>query len=132
MLKTCGLRLLRIPGLALFYTENIQSVPGAFKRLLLKSPVLHRTIVFITVRQVNGPTVCTHPSHKIVLTQQPSGSANCVALVKKSLCSLISTIGVPLFHLDDTELVSRLKVHEFLWTLADRPPSQCILACLNA
>ena len=46
-----GMRLLRVPGLALYYTENIRSVPGSFKRLLLKTPVLHRTIVFITVTQ---------------------------------------------------------------------------------
>lgn len=55
VLRNDGMRLLRVPGLALYYTESIITVPGSFKRLLLKTPVLHRTIVFITVSQVHFP-----------------------------------------------------------------------------
>lgn len=46
------MKILRVPGLAIYYSEQLDGVPESFKRLLLKTPVLHETIVFLTVRQV--------------------------------------------------------------------------------
>lgn len=44
--------MLRVPGLAIYYCEQLDSIPNSFKHFLLKTPVLHETIVFLTVRQV--------------------------------------------------------------------------------
>jgi len=60
VLQDSGMKVLRVPGLAIYYSEHLDSVPESFKRLLYKTPVLHQTIVFITVRQAPPPHTHTH------------------------------------------------------------------------
>ena len=52
ILQDNEMRILRVPGLAIYYNEQLDGVPESFKRFLQKTPVLHETIIFLTVRQV--------------------------------------------------------------------------------
>ena len=47
------MRVLRVPGLAIYYSEQLDGVPESFRRFLQKTPVLHEAIIFLTVRQVS-------------------------------------------------------------------------------
>lgn len=52
VLQDNGMRVVRVPGMAIYYNEHLDGVPETFKRFLQKTPVLHSSIVFLTVRQV--------------------------------------------------------------------------------
>lgn len=52
ILQDNDMSIVRVPGLAIYYSEHLDGVPQSFKRFLRKTPVLHNTVVFLTVRQV--------------------------------------------------------------------------------
>jgi len=48
----CGRNLLRIPGLALFYSELVQGIPPIFKHYVENVPALHSVVVFVTIKSL--------------------------------------------------------------------------------
>lgn len=48
----CGRNLVRIPGLALFYSELVQGIPPIFKHYVENVPALHSIVVFVTIKSL--------------------------------------------------------------------------------
>ncbi len=57
------MKVVRVPGLAIHYCKHLHSAPDSFKYSLLKTPVLHETVVFLTVRQVSPPDSIVKADH---------------------------------------------------------------------
>ncbi|KAK9918504.1 hypothetical protein WJX75_004557 [Coccomyxa subellipsoidea] len=52
-----GAKIVRVPGVAMVYTNTYTGIPAAFTNLLANVPALHEVVVFITVRYVPIPKV---------------------------------------------------------------------------
>ena len=50
-----GQTLLRAPGAAVYYADNLHNVPPAFVKLLSTFPTVHNVSIFLTIRQVRRP-----------------------------------------------------------------------------
>ena len=48
-------KVARVPGVAMVYTNTYTGIPAAFTNLLANVPALHEVVVFITVRY---PPLC--------------------------------------------------------------------------
>ena len=50
-----GQTLLRAPGAAVYYADNLHNLPPAFVKLLSTFPTVHNVSIFLTIRQVHPP-----------------------------------------------------------------------------
>jgi KUP system potassium uptake protein len=64
-----GQTLLRAPGAAVFYADNLHNVPPAFVKLLSTFPTVHNVSIFLTIRQVPVPTVGKH--ERMLIREMP-------------------------------------------------------------
>lgn len=53
----------RVPGLALYFSDNLWGLPEAFTRLTTKLPAVHQTVVFVTVRMVGSAPLASLSRH---------------------------------------------------------------------
>ena len=49
-----GQPLLRAPGAAVYYADNLHNLPPAFVKLLSSFPTVHNVSIFLTIRQARG------------------------------------------------------------------------------
>ncbi|KAK9804738.1 hypothetical protein WJX72_002866 [[Myrmecia] bisecta] len=73
-----GARVVRVPGVALVFSEHIYGVPPVLAQQITKFPAVHEVVVFLTNRFVPVPDVL---DHELLLIEQlgVSGFYHCIA-----------------------------------------------------